>query len=668
LTDIYTECSNVEALSTLLYGDPRVKCLTPAVPVADLSKNIAIDLRNQQLGGDGETGGSKYLIIDSENNYTYVDDEPAAYNAYFQFQNFNGIQHGYTNLLITVPVEAGNYLLTLGGCQYGTGNGNVKSASNAILAEFDQKTAACFNGNPAQNSVSMIFTVDAAQNITIDCGNWTPYFAIEKMAAVPAFTDFEIDLRSHQLGGDSQTGGAKYLTIAGDSYTYVDAEPSAYNAYFVFDNFNGSQHGYFNLLATVPVKAGDYRLTLGTCQYGTGTGNVKSATNAVLANFDQKTAACYDANPAENIVVVNFTVDIDQPITIDCGNYTPYMKLERIKEIPAFKNFAIDLRSHQLGGDSQTGGAKYFTITGDAYNYLDVEPEAYNAYFVFDNFNGSQHGYTNLLATVPVKAGDYRLTLGTCQYGSGNGNVKSAADAILANFDQKTAACYDADPANNIVVANFTVAEDQLITIDCGNYTPYIKLEQVLDVDITPNEDPQHAGVYYSTFFDSQVKYELPAGVEAYAAVISGNNLNLTKIAEEGDVIPAGEAVILKSSVSPFTLTPSNEDAVAVGDNDLQGTDVSMTTPTNCYVLAGNEGVGFYRYNAVNLNPHKAYVIFSGAAAPIRMPFVFDAATGVEEVGSETVNTVRSEKLIENGVLYIIKNGVRYNAQGQIVK
>ena len=31
-------------------------------------------------------------------------------------------------------------------------------------------------------------------------------------------------------------------------------------------------------------------------------------------------------------------------------------------------------------------------------------------------------------------------------------------------------------------------------------------------------------------------------------------------------------------------------------------------------------------------------------------------------------NNVRSEKVMENGVLYIIKNGVKYNAQGQIVK
>ncbi|MBR3408130.1 MAG: hypothetical protein IKG86_04740 [Paludibacteraceae bacterium] len=39
--------------------------------------------------------------------------------------------------------------------------------------------------------------------------------------------------------------------------------------------------------------------------------------------------------------------------------------------------------------------------------------------------------------------------------------------------------------------------------------------------------------------------------------------------------------------------------------------------------------------------------------------------TGVENVQGDNV---QSTKVIENGVLYIIRDGVRYNAQGQIVK
>ena len=188
-----------------------------------------------------------------------------------------------------------------------------------------------------------------------------------------------------------------------------------------------------------------------------------------------------------------------------------------------------------------------------------------------------------------------------------------------------------------------------------------------IEVNVTPNEDPDHAGVYYSTSFDSANKYALPAGVEAYVADLSGANLLLTKIAEEGEVIPANVAVILKSTVTPFTLTISDADAVTfTATNDLQGSDTQIATPANCYVLAGTNGVGFYHYTASNLNPHKAYVIYSGSnQAPKRMPFIFEQATGVENVQN---SDIRSQKVVENGQLIIIRNGVRYNAAGQNVK
>jgi hypothetical protein len=187
------------------------------------------------------------------------------------------------------------------------------------------------------------------------------------------------------------------------------------------------------------------------------------------------------------------------------------------------------------------------------------------------------------------------------------------------------------------------------------------------DVDITPNVDPENPTVYYSTFYDSANKYALPAGVEAYVATRDGANLLLSKIADAGQTIPANNAVILKSTVTPFTLSISDAEAVTfMATNDLQGTDVSIATPANCYVLAGNDGVGFYHYTASMLNPHKAYVIYSGSnQAPKRMPFVCNQATGVDQVPSDQV---QSTKVIENGVLYIIKNGVKYNAMGQEIE
>ena len=70
---------------------------------------------------------------------------------------------------------------------------------------------------------------------------------------------------------------------------------------------------------------------------------------------------------------------------------------------------------------------------------------------------------------------------------------------------------------------------------------------------VTANEDPSHPGNYYSTFYDSQAKFTLPEGVEAYVATLSAGTLILTRIAEEGDVIPADNAVILKASSGSYT-------------------------------------------------------------------------------------------------------------------
>jgi hypothetical protein len=148
----------------------------------------------------------------------------------------------------------------------------------------------------------------------------------------------------------------------------------------------------------------------------------------------------------------------------------------------------------------------------------------------------------------------------------------------------------------------------------------------------------------------------------------------MTPIANGAQVIPANTAVILQSPTGSFSLTPSDEDAVTFtsSDNQLQGVDEATAAQPNCYVLSGHStdnsvtGVGFYEFSGT-IPAHKAYLINSGSSAPKRMRFIFNneqQATGMENAAE----ALKSEKRIENGQLIIIKNGVRYNAQGQVVK
>jgi len=243
--------------------------------------------------------------------------------------------------------------------------------------------------------------------------------------------------------------------------------------------------------------------------------------------------------------------------------------------------------------------------------------------------------------------------------------------------------CWDQTSIQDIQVdcsqigGNAAVSENAGVysfTMPAGNVTITAMVEAIAapepqGVEITGGHDLEHPAYYYSTFFDSANKYALPDGVEAYIATISGNDLLMNKIAVAGQTIPADNAVILKSTVNPFTLTVSDATPVTFSDaNSLQGTDVAIATPANCYVLNGKNGVGFYLYNGAELNPHKAYVIFGGSFAPQRMRFIFQEEQNTTAVDNAEAENTQTIKVIENGALYIIKDGVRYNAQGQIVE
>ena len=203
----------------------------------------------------------------------------------------------------------------------------------------------------------------------------------------------------------------------------------------------------------------------------------------------------------------------------------------------------------------------------------------------------------------------------------------------------------------------------------------------VPDYPVTTKQDPVNLGVYYSTFYSSSTSYKLMNdGTEAFIAKISGGDLVLTQIAEGEQVIPKGTAVIFRKTGSSIPVglrvTEENNTSFDPADNDLRGVDhntevtsIDGLTRENCYVLSGTAqyGVGFYKIDSDELIQHKAYVKYVGGSnnAPKKMRFVYGQATGIEDVQG---NNVQSTKVIENGVLYIIRDGKTYNAMGQMVK
>ena len=503
-------------------------------------KNFAIDLRGQQLGGDGST--AKYLVVGADDTYSYLDVEPTQYNARFVFDNFNGTQHGYFNLVATIPVEAGDYRITLGACQYGTGEGNVKSVSEEVLAAFNQNTGVCYDADPATNIVSVVIAVPTEQSIVVDCGNYTPYLAIEKLAddqytinfvnttadVIGDVPEATIVVKNESLtlpvnqsmykegytltgwtdGSNTYAPGATFTPTAHTTLTAVftsntvsiPTATSSVSVRWYFGKSNGAPsvhfeggagNGYLITQAIVDGVAIDAKLDIDATSgkfLNTGRNDQWAQVNATTtfaflskqgaivslgvyndpanSTLDNQVYTAYASNiasyAAEPISNISTFVAKD-------GDYYSYLELTYTAPAPpiVFNDFAIDFRTNPYtvvgGGELPTG----LTIEGA--------------------FKDAQHGYENVIATIPVEAGDYRITLGTCQYSTVTGAVKSVTEEILATFNQNDGTCYHQNTEKNIVSVVIAVPTEQSIEVTCGQYTPYLAIEKLADDQYTIN-------------------------------------------------------------------------------------------------------------------------------------------------------------------------------------
>jgi hypothetical protein len=119
---------------------------------------------------------------------------------------------------------------------------------------------------------------------------------------------------------------------------------------------------------------------------------------------------------------------------------------------------------------------------------------------------------------------------------------------------------------------------------------------------LTANEGK--TGEYWSTYYDGAKSSIADANTTVYTGKVNGDKIALTEITDK--TIPAGNAVILKSTAASVTLTKTSATGT-LADNDLKGVDVA-TAKTNVYCLNKNGTVvGFYKYTG-DVPAHRAYI------------------------------------------------------------
>ena len=135
----------------------------------------------------------------------------------------------------------------------------------------------------------------------------------------------------------------------------------------------------------------------------------------------------------------------------------------------------------------------------------------------------------------------------------------------------------------------------------------------------------------------------------------------------------AGKPYIFQASADQLTVTMTGARADVQAANGLignLGTD-AITVPTDAYVLKNNK-LYLVDNTSVTIAPNRAYINMDAispiAPAPGRIRRViatYNQATGIEDASATFGG---SEKIFENGVLYILRDGVKYNATGARVQ
>lgn len=147
-----------------------------------------------------------------------------------------------------------------------------------------------------------------------------------------------------------------------------------------------------------------------------------------------------------------------------------------------------------------------------------------------------------------------------------------------------------------------------------------------------------------------------------YKGAINGEYLDLTAV----DYVPNGQGVLVKGEANTTYYFAAGSGNDVFGNNDLKATATYNTSMQNVYVLKGNAFLEYVGTNALAAN--KAYIQLPSAGpnnAPKRISMRFNGTQDVENVETETI---KAEKFVEDGQVYIRRGNEVYNLQGQIVK
>ena len=185
----------------------------------------------------------------------------------------------------------------------------------------------------------------------------------------------------------------------------------------------------------------------------------------------------------------------------------------------------------------------------------------------------------------------------------------------------------------------------------------------------------------YATYFKGTKAYTMPTGMKGYVFNVTNR---LEEVYHAGDIVPAATPLVLGAAEGTYDLVFTTGGVAPTANSLLVGSDVA--TPTSSLVIGEHKfyglslnsageasSVGFYwmaeNGGAFENAAHKAFLAVpvltyqeNFLAPAIR--FEENNATNIQNIEGQE----KAVKFIENGQIFIRKDGVVYDAMGRVIR
>lgn len=418
--------------------------------------------------------------------------------------------------------------------------------------------------------------------------------------------------------------------------------------------------------------------------------NANCDVNAREYTYTVTTAGKLCLNFAQNNMI--YSIDVQEEVVETVKVDVDFYAQARAGLTEGTENNYIDtytdnsVRIKENGSEDNT---RFFTPEEEGLSLPSDVSIAPNSGWQFDNRFGSNNfriglkptrGYNN---STPNKVGITNLAVGdivviksinaptewSASIGTGNSKVEEYTFSYGDNSNRKINI--------NVYTYNVTTAGNMAWKFEAASAEAQVNTIISIRVYRTNLVAKQVANTYPVTItggwasFCAPEDVELPAGVYAYivsnreAEVLYIENANITKV-------PANTGVLLYSDVDGnYNLTATTgAETLSSGFVGTTARTANPNTETTFSLYDNNGTIEFWNYTGTYIPANKAYLVYGGGsygapAKKLRVQVGHKVPTALDEVQTSNFNNT---KRIENGQLVIIRDGVKYNVQGQIVK